>query len=197
MGKASLEHHLKNDHNFLKKKISWHFLSRYYSNRPHMWVMSSWLSWNDKHFLVYLPVYFQASKTVSPILSGVDLFGISFSIPLAAVATGVSVQVFKLYRPQHYLGWALMIAGFGLLSTLKANSSAAKYISYQVVLGLGMGNLWVATQFPILAPLPFSNNAHALGFFTFVRCFAQVSQFFLSLLASQWRFVPFFRLGAR
>ncbi|KAI0057930.1 hypothetical protein BV25DRAFT_1994673 [Artomyces pyxidatus] len=38
---------------------------------------------------------------------------------------------------------------------------------------VGMGMIWIATQFPILAPLPFSNNARALAFFTFVRCFAQ------------------------
>lgn len=66
------------------------------------------------------------------------------------------------------------MVGFGLLSTLEVDSSKGKYIGYQVITGIGLGIIWIGTQFPILAPLPFSNNAHALAFFTFVRCFAQV-----------------------
>ncbi|KAH9847872.1 iron permease [Lenzites betulinus] len=123
--------------------------------------------------LYYLPVYFQASKGASAIGSGVDMFALCLTIPAFAIATGLSVQVIGLYRPQNYVGWAFIVLGFGLLSILDENSSRAAYIALQVPLAVGLGIVWIATQFPILAPLPVSNSAHALAFFTFIRCFAQ------------------------
>jgi hypothetical protein len=127
-----------------------------------------------RFLIVYLPIYFQACKLASPIGSGVDLFGLALTIAPFAIFTGLSVQILKRYRPQNYIGWVLNIVGFALLSTLSADSAKGKYIAYEVVLGIGLGMTWISTQFPILAPLPYSNNAHALAFFTFLRCFAQV-----------------------
>ncbi|KAJ7097289.1 iron permease [Mycena belliarum] len=123
--------------------------------------------------IFYIPVYFQACQLASPIHSGVDLLGLAFVIPVLAILTGVSVQVLSKYRPQNYIGWVLIIVGFGLFSLLDEHSSKPSYIGLQIVLGVGLGIIWIGTQFPILAPLPFSNNAHALAFFTFVRCFSQ------------------------
>ncbi|KAJ8463952.1 hypothetical protein ONZ51_g9921 [Trametes cubensis] len=121
----------------------------------------------------YLPVYFQATKGASAVGSGVDLFPLCLTIPAFAIATGLSVQIIDRYRPQNYIGWAFIIVGFGVLSILDENSSRAAYIGSQVPLGVGLGIIWISTQFPILAPLPYSNSAHALAFFTFMRCFAQ------------------------
>ncbi|KAL0947702.1 hypothetical protein HGRIS_013788 [Hohenbuehelia grisea] len=123
--------------------------------------------------IFYLPIYFQACKLASPIRSGIDLFGLALTIAPFAIFTGLSVEIFKRYRPQNYAGWVLNIVGFALLSTLSADSAKAKYIGYQIILGVGLGITWIGTQFPILAPLPYSNNAHALALFTFLRCFAQ------------------------
>ncbi|KAJ7712048.1 iron permease [Mycena metata] len=123
--------------------------------------------------IFYIPVYFQACKLASPIHSGVELLGLAFVIPVFAILTGVSVQMLSKYRPQNYIGWMFTILGFGLFTLLDENSSTGTYVGLQVVLGIGLGIIWIGTQFPILAPLPFSNNAHALAFFTFVRCFSQ------------------------
>ncbi|EIM85230.1 iron permease [Stereum hirsutum FP-91666 SS1] len=123
--------------------------------------------------IFYLPLYFQASKLASPIRSGIDLFGIAFIVPTFAIGTGLSVQLISRYRPQNYIGWALTVIGTGLLSLLNADSSTAMLFGFQVLVGAGLGIVWISTQFPILAPLPYSNNAHALAFFTFTRCFAQ------------------------
>jgi hypothetical protein len=95
----------------------------------------------------------------------------------SCMAVGVSVEVSRRYRPQNYIGWMLIVIGFGILTLLDANSSKAMYIGCQVILGVGLGIIWIATQFPILAPLSFSNNSHALAFFTFVRSMSQVCFF--------------------
>ncbi|RDX44042.1 iron permease [Lentinus brumalis] len=123
--------------------------------------------------IYYMPVYFQAVQNASAIGSGVDIFPITFTIPFSALATGISVKALKKYRPQNYIGWAITLIGFGAITRLDADSTRAQYICSQIPLGIGLGIVWVGTQFPILAPLPVSNNAHALAFFTFTRRFAQ------------------------
>ncbi|KAI0826512.1 iron permease [Trametes gibbosa] len=123
--------------------------------------------------IYYLPIYLQASKEASALRSGIEMFGLSFSIPIFGILTGVSVEVIHRYRPQNYVGWLFIILGFVLLSLLDIKSGAAKYIGFQIPLGIGLGVLWISTQFPILAPLPFSNSAYALAFFVFIRNFAQ------------------------
>ena len=102
------------------------------------------------------------------------MFAFCLTVPAFAIATGLSVEIVGRYRPQNYLGWVFVLVGFGLLSRLDQNSSRAAYISSQIPLGIGIGALWVSTAFPILAPLPVSNSAHAVAFFMFVRSFAQV-----------------------
>ena len=80
----------------------------------------------------------------------------------------------KRYRPQNYIGWSITLLGFGVMSIMSVSSSRAQYIATQIPAGIGIGMIWVLTQFPILAPLPVSNSAHALGFHIFLRRFAQV-----------------------
>ncbi|TBU29672.1 iron permease [Dichomitus squalens] len=121
----------------------------------------------------YLPVYIQASKDASALHSGIDMLGLSFTIPAFAIFTGISVEIFNKYRPQNYVGWAFTIVGFGLLTMLDPTSDAKMFIGFQIPLGVGLGILWISTQFPILAPLPYSNSAYALAFWIFVRNFAQ------------------------
>ena len=101
------------------------------------------------------------------------MFALCIIIPSSAIASAIAIQLAGRYVWSHYLGWALTLVGFGVLSTLSASSTRAAYICAQIPLAIGLGIIWIATQFPILAPLPVSNNAHALAFFTFLRNFAQ------------------------
>ena len=127
-------------------------------------------------------MYFQASLGASAVGSGVDMFALCLTIPPFAIFTGLSVQIFNRYLPQNYVGWALIIAGFGILTILDEKTSRATYIGAQIPVAVGLGIIWISTQFAILAPLPFSNSAHALSFFTFIRCFAQVCVFLKDFL---------------
>ncbi|QRW06527.1 major facilitator superfamily transporter [Ceratobasidium sp. AG-Ba] len=120
----------------------------------------------------YLPVYFQASRGDSPIKSGIDLFGVAFTVAPFGIFTGISTVVFKKYRPQNYIAWVIMLVGTGIFSTLKYNSSKANTIGFQVLFGVGSGILYSSTTFAVLAPLPVSRNAPALALFSFIRTFA-------------------------
>ncbi|KAF8148433.1 iron permease [Crassisporium funariophilum] len=123
--------------------------------------------------IYYLPVYFQACLLASPIRSGVDMFGTALVIAPFALVCGITVQVQNKYRPANLVGWILTIIGFGLLSLLRAESNVGQWVGFQIVASAGTGMIFAGTVFPILAPLPVSRTAAALGFFAFLRAFAQ------------------------
>ncbi|GJE93488.1 MFS general substrate transporter [Phanerochaete sordida] len=123
--------------------------------------------------IYYLPVYFQAVLGASPIRSGVDMLATALLIAPFAFVAGVLVQVMKKYRPANLLGWVLTIAGFGVLSLLRADEPVARWVGYQILAAVGTGMIFAATIFPVLSPLPVSRTAPALAFFAFVRAFAQ------------------------
>ncbi|KAF7289718.1 MFS general substrate transporter [Mycena indigotica] len=124
--------------------------------------------------IYYLPVYFQACHGSSPTASGVDTFGLGFVIAPSNIVAGITIARTKHYRPQLWLSWIIVMIAAGLLSTLHAESSRARTIGYEVFIGVGIGILTTGTYFPVLAPLPVSENAHALAFFIFTRAFGQV-----------------------
>ncbi|KAJ7784904.1 major facilitator superfamily domain-containing protein [Mycena maculata] len=124
--------------------------------------------------IYYLPVYFQGCKGASPTGSGVDGFGLGFVAAPCNIVAGLTISKTKRYRPQMWLAWCLIMVSAGLLSTLKADSSRGKAIGFEAIMGAGVGILSTATYFPVLAPLPISENAHALAFFIFTRAFGQV-----------------------
>ncbi|KAG9044555.1 hypothetical protein FS837_007960 [Tulasnella sp. UAMH 9824] len=123
--------------------------------------------------LYYLPVYFQASLEQGPVKSGVTLFGNAFPVAFGSIIAGATVVAFNKYRPQNYVGWILTTIGIGLLSMLNASSNKGMYIGFQIIEGFGIGILYTAPQFPILAPIPVTETAHALAFFTFVRSYVE------------------------
>lgn len=125
--------------------------------------------------LDFMPLYYQACKGASPVKSGVDFFGLAMVIGPSLILTGASIAITKRYRPQLWLAWALCMIGVGIMSTLRADSSLAKGVGYLAILGVGGGILFAGTYFPVLAPLPVTENAHALAFFAFCRYFAGVS----------------------
>ncbi|KAH7907493.1 major facilitator superfamily domain-containing protein [Hygrophoropsis aurantiaca] len=122
----------------------------------------------------YVPVYFQACMSASPIASGVDRFGAVFTLAPAGIVAGASVTRSGGYRVQLWIAWSLVVVGMAMLSTLDADSSRAYAVAIQIIGGCGAGAISTTTYFPALAPLDVSQNAQALAFFAFLRNFAQV-----------------------
>ncbi|KAF9457247.1 iron permease [Collybia nuda] len=126
----------------------------------------------------YIPVYFQACKGHSPIRSGVDLLPYSFSVAPAAIFIGATTSQFNRYRIQNVISWGFVLVGLGLQTTLHVDSAVRNWVGFEFVAGIGLGMLatqFVITTFPILAPLPVSDNGSALGLFIFIRSFFQGS----------------------
>ncbi|KAF7330929.1 Mfs1.2 [Mycena venus] len=119
----------------------------------------------------YLPVYYQACKDASVIRSGVNMLGLSLSLGLVLIFAGASVTVFKMYRIQIWFGWSLFIIGAGIFSMATVDTPTSFAVGVPVLMGIGSGTLAATTYFPVLAPLPISENAHALAFFLFLPLF--------------------------
>ena len=88
---------------------------------------------------------------------------------------GIAVRKTGKYSILIYVGWILIITGAGLLTTLGADSSIAKAVGFQVVIGSGVGMVYVAIIFPILASVPVTQTAPAMALYVFSRNFGYVS----------------------
>ena len=120
-------------------------------------------------------MFFEACKVKSPTEAGVDMFGLSLSFSLVALATGIVVKKTGKYVLLIFIGWLLMVVGAGLLTTLHANSSLSKSVAFQSITGGGVGMAYVVLVFPILAPVPVTQTAPAMTLYVFSRNFGYVN----------------------
>lgn len=104
------------------------------------------------------------------------MFGLSYSISLVAIVVGITVKKTGKYVIPTYIGWALTVIGAGLLTTLRADSSMASSIGFQLVIGGGVGIIYVVSMFPILASIMVTQTASAMALHVFSRNFGYVSQ---------------------
>jgi len=98
-------------------------------------------------------------------------FGLSYSISLIALIAGIAIKKTGNYLVSTYVGWVFTIVGAGLLTTLDADSSISKSIGLQVVVGAGVGIVYVSSLFPILAAIPVTQTAPAMALYVFSRNF--------------------------
>ncbi|KAI9463153.1 MFS general substrate transporter [Boletus coccyginus] len=77
----------------------------------------------------------------SPIMSAIYSLAVTSLAP-SALITGLSIEVTERYRPQMWVGWAIVIVGFGLVCTTLAMDSLRKPFGFVVILGLDAGCVW-------------------------------------------------------
>ncbi|KAF2194356.1 MFS general substrate transporter [Zopfia rhizophila CBS 207.26] len=87
----------------------------------------------------YLPIYFQAVKGDSPLMSGVHILPSILSQVIVTMSTGTLIQKMGYYLPNVLTGTALTTIAYGLYSTLSLTTSAGKWIGYQIIGGAGNG----------------------------------------------------------
>lgn len=120
-----------------------------------------------------MPLYFQAVKGSSAILSGVDLFPTTFTVAPAAILVGLAVGKFGVYRWAIWTGWFLSTLGYGLQYLLDVNTSTVSWIFITLVGGIGTGMLYPSLTFAIQAATPSKDQAYGVSLFTFFRAAGQ------------------------
>ncbi|KAJ6144420.1 hypothetical protein N7470_008315 [Penicillium chermesinum] len=96
----------------------------------------------------YLPVYFQAVKNDSPLISGVSLLPSILSQLSLAVISGNLISRLGYYLPWALFGACLSAIGNGLFSTFTPHTAIGTWIGYQILAGAGRG---AAFQVPLVA----------------------------------------------
>jgi len=124
--------------------------------------------------IYYWPVYFQAVKGASPVRSAVDFFSVAFIIAPFAIVAGATISVLQVYKPQNLIAWALMTVGTGIMSLIHETSPKQAWVPMPIPFSIGVGLLYTATTFPVLAPLPPSLAGQALAFMVFARNFGNI-----------------------
>ena len=87
----------------------------------------------------YLPIWFQAIKNDTAIMSGVSLIAYMIGNALSSVIAGISVSKIGYFAPPAIIGAAIGTVGCGLLSTLQVNSGPGRWVGYQVLTSTGLG----------------------------------------------------------
>ncbi|KAK8037664.1 MFS general substrate transporter [Apiospora marii] len=89
--------------------------------------------------LFYLPIYFQAVRGVSAVSSGVWLIPVILSLTITQIVVGGLITATGIHNPFLIVGPALAAVGSGLFMLLAHQSSAGRWIGFQIVLGIGVG----------------------------------------------------------
>jgi hypothetical protein len=117
--------------------------------------------------IYYVPFYFQAAKSFSAEASGVRLLPYLISNAFATFTGGFIISKTAVFIPFAWLGTSLFAVGSALIYTLKVNSNASEWISYQILTGAAYG---LFVQIPLLAiqnTLPQSDVAVGSALFFF------------------------------
>ena len=98
--------------------------------------------------IYYLPIWFQAIKSVSATKSGIMNLPMILGLVILSVSAGGLVTTLGYYTPFIIISSVFMSVGAGLLSTFKTNTGHAMWIGYQVLYGAGVG---MGMQQPLIA----------------------------------------------
>lgn len=123
--------------------------------------------------LYYLPLYFEAVRSQSPIMTGICVFPDTFSIAPAAIAVGVIVTLTGSYRWSIWAGWIFVVIGCGLMTLLSPTMPTHSWVLINLVPGVGCGMLFPGLAFAIQAASTDADAAAAVSLFTFSRSFGQ------------------------
>ncbi|KAF7360775.1 Efflux pump FUS6 [Mycena venus] len=123
--------------------------------------------------LDFLPLFFQGVFLASPMQSAIYSIPSELLISPFSFLNGIVVLKLKRYLPGNYVGWALVLIGFGLVSIMGAKTSLAVRVVSQIIVASGTGIVISSLPFPLMAPIPVERLGSALAFQAFLRTVSQ------------------------
>lgn len=89
--------------------------------------------------LYYIPLYFQVISGVSPSESGIRNLPLIIAVVISTIISGGLITVYGHIIPIMISSAITATIGCGLIYTLDIESSSAKWIGYQALVGIGIG----------------------------------------------------------
>jgi MFS family permease len=123
--------------------------------------------------LYYLPIYYEAVKNYSPIITGIAVFPETFTVAPASIVVGITTSITGRYKWALWVGWILTVLGMGLLYLQDVNTSTVAWVFLNLVPGLGTGILFAGMGIAIPSSAAAIDSAYAVAFFSFFRAFGQ------------------------
>ncbi|KAK4918943.1 hypothetical protein LTR49_013415 [Elasticomyces elasticus] len=108
--------------------------------------------------LYFMPLYFQAVKGQSSIMSAVDLFPGTFTVAPAAIVVGILISKFGIWS-----GWTLVLIGMATRVVLHVHASTATWVIVNLISGIGLGMLIPSLTFAVQAAVPNKDQAYCVG----------------------------------
>lgn len=96
----------------------------------------------------FLPLYYQIVLKFSPLKAGLALLALVVPLSLATFLTGMLVRKRGNFTLFMLTGSAIMLLGVSLFTTFGTQTQWAKIICFQIILGVGVGQVF---QTPLLA----------------------------------------------
>lgn len=121
----------------------------------------------------YMPLYFEAVKEYSPVVTGVAMFPLTFTVAPAGIFAGVFITKFGKYRWAIWSGWSIATLGLGIMCLLDVHTSIVKWIFLNLVSGIGLGFIFPSIASAIQASVSRENVPMALAMFSFFRSMGQ------------------------
>lgn len=87
----------------------------------------------------FLPIWFQAIKGNSAIISGVNMIPYFVTNAFFSLLAGVFVSVIGYVTPPAVIGSAIGTAGLGLLTMLNVDTTTAEWVGYEILSSAGFG----------------------------------------------------------
>ncbi|EQB46556.1 major facilitator superfamily transporter [Colletotrichum gloeosporioides Cg-14] len=119
----------------------------------------------------YVPLWFQAIQGVTPEQSGVRYLALCLAFIFTIFMSGWGVTKTGYYQPFMLAGTVLIAVGAGLLSTLRVQSGAGQWISFQVIAGLGIGASTQQAAVAVQSTLTEGDVAIGVAVVLFFQCF--------------------------
>lgn len=115
----------------------------------------------------YLPLWFQAIGNTTATQSGVRTLPFILTTTVAMVSCGIVVTKIGYYTPFMLVGGAIMAIGAGLLTTFETDTGAGKWITYQLITGIGLGLIFQQPMIAAQTVLPLEDTATGLAIIVF------------------------------
>ncbi|KAI2618665.1 MFS general substrate transporter [Hypomontagnella submonticulosa] len=123
--------------------------------------------------LYFLPLYYEAVKGYTPIISGIAILPETGLVAPVSVIAAVICTKTGRYRWALWSGWLATTAGSGLLFLLGPETSVPGWIFLNVLVSTGTGILFPAMGLGTQAACRPEDSGHTAAFFSFLRVFGQ------------------------
>jgi hypothetical protein len=109
----------------------------------------------------YLPLYFQAVKDYSIIISGVAILPVLLAVAPSAAITGFALKKLGSYRKILWVGWTMSLLGVGIMIRLDLNITIPQWIFTTCLPSIGIGMVIPVMRLAIQASAKDEDVAHA------------------------------------